>query len=291
MIFENFLLRFNSVYFSYKKNFFFRLSLSLCLDKIQSGRVFVNGKLIQDLGTKVIPKRDHITVNGRRLTLPQKEELLWVMMNKPRNTLSTDAGKNSTRGTVFSLIPQAKQLKLQPVGGLDRDTSGLLLLTNEIGWISPLTQLRNGIRKRFEVTVQHLPTEEQLTRIKKSFRLPEWSKQSLPAQTYPSAVVRLKTADILQYDKRADISLLDVSLEDTVPQQIRRIFESISCPVISMRRIEFAGLVLNKLSRGKWRELKTSEISSLKEMIAAKVNKLAKGSNKKDDELERGKNK
>ena len=137
---------------------------------ILDGRVTLNGKMVTEVGVKVDPTKDIINVDGKRLTniSPENRKIFWIVMNKPRNTLTTTSD-DKDRDTVIDLIPMAKDLRLLPVGRLERDTTGVLILTNENNWIHPLTHPSYTLQKTYEVIVQGMPSEIVLNSIRNDF--------------------------------------------------------------------------------------------------------------------------
>lgn len=270
---------------------------------IEDGRVAINGKIVTELGCKVKPRKDIILVDGKKVVLPDSKDVFWIMLNKPKSIISTISDAKN-RDTIASLFPKAKELRLLPVGGLDRDATGLLLLTNDNGWIHPLTHPSFKPRRRYQVVVRGIPTEEDLTAFNDrhskpdAFKIPEIDELvSKPSKiigdaqspirgiaatgnsppttklTSHEGIVRkakrvqqslceIKLADI---DRVANMSLLEVLIEETTLNQLGDCVEAIKCTLISYKRIEFGPLKLKTLKRGAWRELTPGEIKSLKQ--------------------------
>lgn len=118
-----------------------------------------------ELGVKVSPQKDIIVVDGKKLSLPDSKNTFWVALNKPKSVITT-MEDDKDRETIISLVPKAKELRLVPVGRLERDATGILLLTNEVGWIHPLTHLSFENFKKYEIVVQGMPTEADLDRLR-----------------------------------------------------------------------------------------------------------------------------
>ncbi|MBA3805634.1 MAG: rRNA pseudouridine synthase, partial [Acidobacteria bacterium] len=139
-------------------------------EMIAAGEVTVNGKIVQELGTKADPTRDHIKVRGKLINpLLETRENVYVLLNKPRGYL-TALSDEEGRPLVTDLVPHTLG-RLHPVGRLDFNTEGLLILTNDGDLTNHVTAARNHVRKVYEVKVKGLPTEEQVARLRRGIRL------------------------------------------------------------------------------------------------------------------------
>ena len=136
-------------------------------DLVLANRVLVNGNLVNSPGFKVDVKKDIIVVDGQRISLPDAKSTYWVAINKPKNVI-TSMNDDQGRETLSSLVPKSKELRLVPVGRLERDATGLMILTNEVGWIHPMTHRSfKHHNNRYEVVVQGLVEEEDIERLKR----------------------------------------------------------------------------------------------------------------------------
>ena len=212
----------------------------------------MNNKIIKELGSKVNHRKDVIVVDGQRLSFPDQASIFWIALNKPKSLLTT-MHDDMNRETILSLIPRANELRLVPVGGLDRDHTGLMLLTNEIGWIHPLTHPSYSHSSRYEVVITGFPTEAQLEMLRKGVTL-EGDRSPCPGCSIA----------VIDIDTRAKLCLLDVQLDETTPSQLERMMEFIDHPVVSLKRLEFCNVKLKALRRGQWRELSKAEVDGLK---------------------------
>ncbi len=212
----------------------------------------MNNKIIKELGSKVNHRKDVIVVDGQRLSFPDQASIFWIALNKPKSLLTT-MHDDMNRETILSLIPRANELRLVPVGGLDRDHTGLMLLTNEIGWIHPLTHPSYSHSSRYEVVITGFPTEAQLEMLRKGVTL-EGDRSPCPGCSIA----------VIDIDTRAKLCLLDVQLDETTPSQLERMMEFIDHPVVSLKRLEFCNVKLKALRRGQWRELSKAEVDALK---------------------------
>eukprot|EP01032_Pedospumella_encystans_P016740 gene16740-19089_t len=219
---------------------------------IQDGRVSVNGKLVTDLGIKVNSKTDKILVDGKKVALPDVKSTFWVAVNKPKDLLTTMRDEKD-RDTVLSLVPKAQELHLVPVGGLDRDFTGLMILTNEIGWIHFMTHPAYPHNNRYEVLLEGLPSEEQLDLLREGVVLPGDQARCTPC-----------TVNVVDVDRRSQQSIINILVDKRRAMQLERMLVHINCKVISMKRTEFCGVRLKGLRKGAWRELTAGEVNALK---------------------------
>jgi len=177
--------------------------------------------------------------------------------------------------TIADLIPKARELRLLPVGRLERDSSGLMILTNENGWIHPLTHPSYGIKRRYEVVVSGTPSDEDLNKIRAGIMLSSRSSTSTSSIRNPhynyndkkknsKEIYKASNIKIIDQDIKNGLTLLDITLEDSRPRQIELMLEAISCKYVSCKRIGYGPLTLKGLRKGQWRELNKAEIAKLK---------------------------
>lgn len=215
---------------------------------ITAGRVTVNGRVVAELGAKVEPGRDIVAVDGRPLA---GEEKYYLLLNKPRGVVTTLSDPRG-RKTVAELVA-AVPARLYPVGRLDYNTEGLLLLTNDGQLTHALTHPSHEIDKTYVATVAGRPTEEKLDRLRVGITLEDGV--TAPAQ------VR-----ITGYDPEADAATLAIVIHEGRNRQIRRMCEAIGHPVIKLKRTQFAFLTLEGVHRGRYRHLEPEEVSALKKL-------------------------
>jgi 23S rRNA pseudouridine2605 synthase len=210
---------------------------------ISAGHVKVNGKLITELGTIVNADRDLIRVNGR--PLPSKP-LEYVALHKPRGVI-TSCEDEKNRTCVLDLLPD--DLKhLRPVGRLDRDSSGLLVMTNDGALIYALTHPSKEIGKTYKVTVAGKVTKAQVNSLATGVLLDD-------RETNDALVRVLELA--------RDQSVLEIVLYEGRNRQIRRMCSHVGLPVLRLVRVAVGGLQLGGLKPGGWRILKSAEIKLL----------------------------
>jgi len=212
---------------------------------IQEGRVTVNGRVVQDLGHKIDDARDHVSVDGRKVKVGR--DLAYLMLNKPKGflvSLSDPLG----RATIRNLIPSLPD-GMNPVGRLDKNSEGLLLLTNDGELAYRLTHPRYEIPKVYLVRVEGRVTLEEKDRLEQGVSIEG-------GRTAPAKVKIL--------DARPASSLLQVEIHEGRKREVRQMCESVGHEVVRLARVSFAGLKLENLPKGKWRFLKKEEVRELK---------------------------
>lgn len=219
---------------------------------IQEGNVYVNGKVVTEMGLKVNPKLDKVVVSGNLVTPVVTKQVHWIMLNKPKGVVTT-MGDDKHRQTIYDLIPKAHDLRLVPIGRLSRNSTGLLLLTNEIEYIHRLTHPSFPISQRCELTVTGIPSNEALLSLNHQKIGP------LSNELYPRFNVVVK-----EVDYTTDVSILDVQSKHLSSVLIKSIVDSLGCKLVRSKRTEFGPLRLNRLKRGEWRILLPAEVSKIK---------------------------
>ena len=215
---------------------------------IAAGEVTVNGKMVTELGAKADPETDHIKVKGRLLNpLLQKHEHVYVLLNKPKGYLSSMADPKG-RPLVTDLIP-SRLGRLHPVGRLDFNTEGLLLLTNDGEFTNLITSARNRIAKVYEVKVKGVPPESAIERLRRGIAIGKGER------TAPAEVRKVR-------EIKAN-SWFEVALHEGRNQQIRRMFDAVGHSVVKLRRTRIGTLDDKGLPLGKWRRLKEIEVKRL----------------------------
>ncbi|OLE52507.1 MAG: hypothetical protein AUG51_17650 [Acidobacteria bacterium 13_1_20CM_3_53_8] len=215
-------------------------------EMISAGEVTVNGEVVTELGTKADPERDHIKVRGRLINpLLKSREKVYVLLNKPRGTLSSVSDPEG-RPLVTDLLP-ASLGRVHPVGRLDFNTEGLLLLTNDGEFTNFITSARNHVRKVYEVKVKGVPTDTAINRLRRGIELEDG--------------VRTAPAEIKKLDETDTNSWFEITLREGRNQQIRRMFDSIGHSVLKLRRTRIGFLRDERLKPNEWRLLTPSEVS------------------------------
>src|ERR1051326_4301730 len=209
---------------------------------VKQGQVKVNGQLVTEPGHKVSAK-DEIIVNGKRITLAKN--LVYVLLNKPKDFLTTTDDPQK-RKTVLDLV-RIKE-RIYPVGRLDRNTSGVLLLTNDGDLSQRLTHPSHAVKKVYHVSLDRPLDKKDFEKILKGVSLEDG-----PA-----------TVDVLAYADSRDHKQLGVEIHSGRNRIVRRIFEHLGYQVKSLDRVIFAGLTKKNVERGKWRFLSEKEVRDLK---------------------------
>lgn len=214
---------------------------------IQEGRVSVNGAIVTELGTTIDPERDEVRLDGERVRLAGGP-LRYIMLNKPRHVISTTDDELG-RSNVLHLVPGAADERLFPVGRLDSESEGLILLTNDGELANRLTHPRYEHEKEYRVKVFGRVTEEEAERLRQGIYLEEGKTQ--PAQ------VTIESAD-------DETSWLRVILREGKKRQLRRMFQIIGHPVRRLIRVRMGPVELGELGNGQWRPLTEVEVEALR---------------------------
>ena len=221
---------------------------------IRDGRVKLNGQLVS-LGDKADPKRDRLEVDGKPVRYRDRPDLIYLLIHKPTGLLSTCSDPQG-RSTVLDLLPShlSKGTGLHPVGRLDRDSSGALLLTNDGDLTLRLTHPRYHLPKTYQVWVGGNPSEEDLQQWREGVML--MGKKTLPAE------IRVMT-------HRPDRTLLRVIMTEGKNRQIRRVAEALGLEVLRLHRLAIGSIQLQprndaELPKGGYRLLTPAEISLLR---------------------------
>jgi pseudouridine synthase len=220
---------------------------------IAAGRVQVNGIPVTTQGTRINPAQDHVSVDGKPVQTSTKH--VYILLHKPVGYIST-AHDPHHRPTVLDLLsPALRQLRVYPVGRLDSDTSGLLLLTNDGNFALHLSHPRYEAEKHYEALVQGHLSESTLDALRKGVEIPEDNGQhhiTAPAQ------VRL----LRQVGANSRLSL---TLHEGHKRQVRRMLTAVGHPVLELARVGVGPLTLKGVPVGKWRYLTEAEVKELLE--------------------------
>jgi len=213
---------------------------------IRQGRVTVNGRVAQ-LGDKADPLHDSIKVDGRRATSAASRT--YLLMHKPRNVVTTVHDPEG-RATVMDLV-KSKYPRLFPVGRLDYDAEGFLLLTNDGELAHRLSHPSFQIPRTYRVKVKGKPPWEEIRELCRGIALAD-------GPTAPCHILPLQETD--------ENAWLEMTLHEGRNRQVKRMWEKMGYPVLKLRRIRFAGLSLGKMKPGEYRPLRPAEVEKLKKM-------------------------
>jgi len=216
---------------------------------IAAGRVRLNGEIVQQMATFVRPGVDRVAVDGRELESPV-EEPIWIALNKVAGTVTTRSDERG-RPTVYDGLPSV-YAQLISVGRLDRDTTGLLLLTNDGEAASRLMHPRYQIERIYEAVVAGVPTRGAIHKMSDGVDLGD----PTPA--------RAEASIIGHHPKGAVLRLI---LREGRKREIKRLCEALGHPVVRLKRVAYAGITLKRLEPGQWRKLRTDEIAALRRLV------------------------
>ncbi len=215
-----------------------------CEEIIKAGRVEVNGECITELGVKVSPT-DIIAVDGRAI---KTENKVYLIFHKPKGVI-TSANDPEGRRTVMDYIKDVSE-RLYPVGRLDYDTEGLLLLTNDGEFANRLTHPKFHVPKTYHATVNGVPHGSLLEKLAQGVMLDD-------GITAPAVVDYYDIGDTQKQ------SIISITIHEGRNRQVRRMFDAINYPVVRLRRVQYGPLFLQGLPRGKSRPLTAKEIEDL----------------------------
>ncbi len=221
---------------------------------IQAGRVKVNGEVVTQLGTKVVPGRDIIEVDGRPLGKPQ--ELVYILMNKPKGYVTTLYDPQG-RPKVTDLLGGEVAERVYPVGRLDFDTEGLLLLTNDGQLAHALMHPSKQIKKTYIAKVRGVPGPGKLKALERGIELEDG----------PTAPAEVRVIDV----KPPNSATISIRIHEGRNRQVRRMFAALGHEVIHLRRTTLGPLHLKDLKPGEWRELTPQELFELRRAAGMKA--------------------
>jgi len=214
---------------------------------IAEGRVTVNGTTVREMGTKADPATDNIRVDGRRLK--PADTLRYILLNKPPGYVTTRSDPQR-RPTVIDLLRGVREY-VYPVGRLDYDTAGLLLLTNDGDLAARLTHPRHGVERTYEARIAGVPDAGALERLRRG--MPLDGRRTLPADV-----------TLLSRGQSDRDGVLMMTIREGRNRQVRRMCEAVGHPVRALTRTRIGPLSDKRLKPGMWRELTLEEIRALK---------------------------
>ena len=214
---------------------------------IVGGNVRVNGKIVRELGTSV-EKSDTVAVAGKVVSLPAKHT--YIVLHKPLGVVTTMRDPQGRR-TVSDLLPKGLP-RIVPVGRLDYDTSGVLLLTNDGELAHVLTHPRFGVEKTYRAVVKGQLSPDELERLRRGMRLEE---------------ARAAGARVKVIASPGDRTVLDITIHEGRNRQVRRMLEAVGHPVRELRRLRFGPIALGTLAPGRTRSASARELAQLRELV------------------------
>jgi len=214
---------------------------------IAAGVVSVNGEVVSELGHKVDPFKDEIRYNGELL---KREKRVYVLLNKPKDYITTTDDPQERR-TVMQLVEKASRERIYPVGRLDRNTTGLLLMTNDGDLADKLSHPKNGITKIYHVELSRSLSQGDLNKIQFGLELED-------------GVIK---PDSVSYVAGASKREVGIQIHSGKNRIVRRIFEHLGYDVVKLDRVVYGNLTKKDLPRGRWRFLEEHELIQIKHLI------------------------
>ncbi|GAB2699568.1 pseudouridine synthase [Mucilaginibacter koreensis] len=214
---------------------------------IEAGVISVNGEVVSELGFKINPTKDVVKYNNETL---KREKMVYVLLNKPKDYITTTDDPQERR-TVMQLVDKASKERIYPVGRLDRNTTGLLLMTNDGDLADKLSHPRNNITKLYQVELSKSLTQGDLNKISFGLELEDG----------------LIKPDMISYVAGGSKREVGIQIHSGKNRIVRRIFEHLGYEVVKLDRTIYANLTKKDLPRGRWRYLEEKEIIQLKHLI------------------------
>src|SRR5687767_5557876 len=219
---------------------------------IAEGRVTVNGQTVREMGVKADPAVDDVRVDGSRVKTAQRQR--YILLYKPAGFVTTRSDPQRRR-TVIELLRGVREY-VYPVGRLDYDTEGLLLLTNDGDLAAMLTHPRHGVERTYEARVAGIPDEAAVERLRRG--IPLDGKRTLPADV------------TLLNPGRSGDGTLRLTIREGRNRQVRRMCDAVGHPVRALIRIRIGPLQDRRLKPGEWRELSDVEVKALRGVVVAR---------------------
>ncbi len=217
---------------------------------IAQGKVKVNGKVVTEMGIKIDPAKDEVTYLGKKVTT-KDTKMVYIMLYKPEGYVTT-AKEQFGRPAVMDLIKGVKE-RIFPVGRLDYDTSGLLLLTNDGDLTYKLTHPKHDVDKTYIAKLYGIPDEGALQKFRRGVVID--GKRTKPAKI-----------QIIDKDKDGRFCTAEISIHEGRNRQVRKMCEAIKHPVAQLKRVATGELKLGDLQKGKYRHLTEKEVKYLKKL-------------------------
>ena len=225
-------------------------SRRLADELIAQGRVELNGRVVTELGTKADPATDEIRVDGRRVKAAAERR--YLLLYKPRGVVSTRTDPQQ-RTTVIDLIARHRiEGYFYPVGRLDYDSEGLIILTNDGDLAARVTHPRYELPRTYEAVVEGVPDERDLTRLRRGVVIEG-------AKTLPAEVRQVRVHET----RRGPETVLEITLREGRNRQVRKMCDAIAHPVSRLRRIRIGSIADSRLREGQIRDLTPAEVASL----------------------------
>ena len=214
---------------------------------IEAGVVSVNGEVVSELGHKIDPVKDQVRYNGELL---KREKKIYVLLNKPKDYITTTDDPQERR-TVMQLVEKASRERIYPVGRLDRNTTGLLLMTNDGDLADKLSHPKNGITKIYHVELSRSLSQGDLNKIQFGLELED-------------GIIKPDSVSYVTGGSKREVGIQIHSGKNRI---VRRIFEHLGYDVVKLDRVVYGNLTKKDLPRGRWRYLEEHELIQIKHLI------------------------
>jgi 23S rRNA pseudouridine2605 synthase len=228
-------------------------------EMIAAGRVMVNGKVVRELGTKVDAAKDHVKVDGRHIRSAQPH--VYVLLHKPKNVMSTLHDPEG-RPTVKEFLPGVS-VRVFPVGRLDFDSEGLMLLTNHGELAQALLHPKYHVPKTYLVKVKGVLNDEEIRSLQAGVRLDD-------GVTAPAAIKKIRKAE--------SNSWVEITIHEGRKHQVKRMLEAVGHPVLKLVRVRMGPLALGNMEPGEYRFLTDREANMLRDLVKRRVNAVSENS-------------
>lgn len=211
---------------------------------IEEGKVKVNNKVVTELGTKVGPD-DKIEVDGIQL---EKEPPVYYLFYKPRGVISS-VQDDKGRKVVTDFFPEIAE-RIYPIGRLDYDTSGILLLTNDGEFANMVMHPRHGVEKVYVTKIKGIPSKMELSKLKKGVK-------------DKNEILKVVKHNVLSTDRKKNTAILELTLQEGKNRHVRRMMEQLGYPVLKLKRERYGMLTLDGLRVGEYRKLTPKEVKQM----------------------------
>jgi 23S rRNA pseudouridine2605 synthase len=211
---------------------------------IEEGKVKVNNKVVTELGTKVGPD-DKIEVAGIQL---EKEQPVYYLFYKPRGVISS-VKDDKGRKVVTDFFPEIAE-RIYPIGRLDYDTSGILLLTNDGEFANMVMHPKHGVEKVYVTKIKGIPSKMELSKLKKGVK-------------DKNDILKVTKHSVLSTDKKKNTAILELTLREGKNRHVRRMMEQLGYPVLKLKRERYGMLTLDGLRVGEYRKLTPKEVKQM----------------------------
>jgi 23S rRNA pseudouridine2605 synthase len=214
---------------------------------VEAGRVRVNGKIVRDVSVRIVPERDAIEIDGKRVG---RVERVYLALNKPRGLVTTRDDPRG-RATIYDCLRDASLPFLAPVGRLDKASEGLLLLTNDSRWSANVLDPQSHVDKVYHAQLRGLIGDSLIARVAAGVAEPDTGE-----------VLAVKRVSLLRTGSRSS-AWLEITLDEGKNRHIRRLFAALGIEVLRLVRVAIGPLTLGTLAKGEWRRLTNEEVRAL----------------------------